>query len=87
MESKLEVISQIVEMERQLASTKFVKSGCIYFRDDIPDMSSDDATITSVPLHSSALDRFKLEPLVSSGLWRGNRAVMDMNRVPCKSPI
>lgn len=88
MKFKLEMISQIVEIERQLASTKFVKSGCIYFRDDIPeDISSDNAIITSVPLHSSVLERFKLGPLVSSGLWRGDRAGMDMNRGPCKSSI
>lgn len=88
MKFKLEMISQIVEIERQLASTKFVKSGCIYFRDDIPeDMCSDNAIITSVPLDSSVLGRFKLGPLVSSGLWRGERADMDMNRGPCESSI
>jgi hypothetical protein len=88
MKFKLEMISQIVEIERQLASTKFVKSGCIYFRSDIlEDMSSDNALLTSVPLHSSVLERFKLGPLVSSGLWRGDRAGMDMNRGPCESSI
>ena len=87
MKFKLDIISQIVEIERQLASTKFVKSGCIYFRGDIPDMFSDNAQITSVPLHSSVLERFKLGPLVSSGLWRGDRAAMDMHRGPCESSI
>jgi hypothetical protein len=88
MNFKLEMISQIVEIERQLASTKFVKSGCIYFRDDIPEgMCSDNAIITSMPLDSSVLERFRLGPLVSSGLWRGERAGMDMNRGPCESSI
>lgn len=88
MKFKLEMISQIVEIERQLASTKFVKSGCIYFRDGIPeDMCSDNAIITSVPLDSSVLERFKLGPLVSSGLWRGERAGMDMNRGPYNGPL
>ena len=88
MKFKLEIISQIVEIERQLASMKFVKSGCIYFRGDIPeDMCSDNAIITSVPLDSSVLERFKFGPLVSSGLWRGERAGMDMNRGPCESSI
>ncbi len=60
MRFKLEMISQIVEIERQLASTKFVKSGCIYFKDDIPEnMSSDNAIITSMSLQSSVLERFK----------------------------
>jgi hypothetical protein len=88
MKFKLEMISQIVEIERQLASIKFVKSGCIYFKGDIPeDMSCDVGPITSVPLHSSLLERFKLGPLVSSGLWRGARAGMDMSRGPCESSI
>jgi len=90
MNLKFEMISQIVEIEQKLASTKFVKSGCIYFKDDIPDwMSSDTAITTSLPLHSSSsiLKRFKLGPLVSGGLWRGDRAGMDMNRGPCESLI
>ncbi|CZS94406.1 uncharacterized protein RCO7_10124 [Rhynchosporium graminicola] len=83
MDFKLEMISQIVEIERQLASTKFVRSGCIYFREDIPDnMCCDNAILTSGPLDSSVLDRFQLGPLVSSGLWRGVRASMDLNRGP-----
>jgi hypothetical protein len=74
MKSKLEIISQIVEIERQLTSLKFVKSGCIYFKDDIPeDTASGDALVTSEPLHPSVLERFELGPLVSSGLWRGDR--------------
>jgi hypothetical protein len=82
------MISQIVEIERQLASTKFVRSGCIYFKGDIPDdIADNNALITIPPLRSSVLERFKLGPLVSSGLWRGDRAGMDMNRGPCKSSI
>jgi len=88
MRFKLEMISQIVEIERQLASTKFMKSGCIYFKDDIPEnMSSENAIITSMSLQSSVLERFKLGPLVSSGLWRGDRAGMDMDRGPCEISI
>jgi hypothetical protein len=88
MKHRLKMISQIVEIERKLASTKFVKSGCIYFRSDISeDMSSDIALKTGVPIHSSVRERFKLGPLVSSGLWRGDRAGMDMNRGPCESSI
>ena len=88
MKFKLEMISQIVEMERQLASTKFVKSGCIYFKEDIPeDVCHDKAILTSMPLDSSILERFRLGPLVSSGLWRGARAGLDMHRGPCESSI
>jgi hypothetical protein len=86
MKFRLEMISQIVEIEQQLATIKFVESGSIYFKHDIPkDTSSGNALIaTNLSLSSSVLERFTLGPLVSSGLWRGDRAGMDMNRGPCK---
>lgn len=85
MKHRLDMIAQIVEIERQLASTKFAKSGCIYFKGDIPESTSiDDIIVPSVSLHSSVLERFCLGPLTSSGLWRGERARMDMNRGPCE---
>ncbi|CZT52065.1 uncharacterized protein RSE6_13308 [Rhynchosporium secalis] len=45
-------------------------------------MCCDNAILTIGPLDSSVLDRFQLGPLVSSGLWRGVRASMDLNRGP-----
>jgi len=79
------MIEQIVEMERKLLSAKFVKSGCIYFKEDVPtDKSSDISLNSSVPVSSSVLERFKLGPLVSSELWHGDRAAMDMDRGPCE---
>jgi hypothetical protein len=82
MEPRYEIIEQIVEIECKLASTKFTKSGCIYFREDIPDGN---AIVTTPPLCSSVLERFTLGPLVGSELWRGERAKMDMSRGPCES--
>jgi hypothetical protein len=82
MKHRFEMISQIVEIERQLASLKFTKSGCIYFKGDIPENMS--VGVPNVPLQSPALDRFTLGPLTSSGLWRGPRAGMNMNRGPCE---
>lgn len=88
MEFKLEIISQIVEIEHQLASTKFTKSGCIYFKDDVPEnMSRDGILVPGMPFHSSELERFVLGPLNSSGLWRHDRAAMNMNRGPCEFPL
>jgi len=80
MEASYSIIEQIVEIEHKLASTKFAKSGCIYFKDDFPD--GDSLLITS-PL--SVLERFTLGPLVESGMWRGAKTNVDMNRGPCKS--
>jgi hypothetical protein len=82
MKDRITMIEQIVEIERKLASTKFVKSGCIYFREDIP---HSDALVTNPPLSSSSLERFTLGPLVEKDLWYGGKASMDMNRGPCES--
>ncbi len=71
-----------MEIERKLASTKFAKSGCIYFREDFPD---GDALVTTPPLSLSTVQRFTLGPLVDSGMWRGAKASMGMNRGPFKS--
>lgn len=88
MKFRLDMISQVVEIERQLASTKFSKTGCIYFKDDIPDdVSGGNDLVTSPLLPSSVLDRFTLGPLVSSGMWRGDRNSMNMNRGPCEISI
>lgn len=76
------MIEQIVEIERKLASTKFAKSGCIYFREGIP---GGDALVTNPPLCSSILERFTLGPLVEKELWRGEKFSMDINRGPCES--
>ena len=80
------MIQQIVDMERKLASVKFMKSGCIFFREDVPlDMSTDiSLDMTSVPFPPSVLERFKLGPLVSSELWHGDRTAINMSRGPCE---
>ncbi|TAQ88177.1 hypothetical protein B7494_g3491 [Chlorociboria aeruginascens] len=87
MKFKLQMISQVVEVERRLASTKFRNSGCIYFKGDIQEGMSIHTTSTSSPLQPLVLERFTLGPLVSSGQWRGNRASMDMHRGPFDGPL
>jgi hypothetical protein len=81
MEDRFATIEQVVEIERKLASTKFTKSGCIYLKEDIP---YGNALVTGPPLCSS-LERFTLGPLVEGGLWRDERATMDLDRGPCES--
>ena len=82
MRARAGVIEQVVQMEHILASTKFAKSGSIYFREDIA--GSDPLAVIS-PMDSTVLERFTIGPLVEHRLWRGERAVMDLNRGPCKS--
>ncbi|KAH7333471.1 hypothetical protein BKA65DRAFT_553821 [Rhexocercosporidium sp. MPI-PUGE-AT-0058] len=83
MKDRITMIEQIVEIQRKLASTKFVKSGCIYFREDVPNGT---ALVTNPPLRPPILERFTLGPLVEKELWRDEKASMDMNRGPYESP-
>ncbi|EPE27516.1 Protein kinase-like (PK-like) [Glarea lozoyensis ATCC 20868] len=70
MEKRFTIIEQIVEIERKLSSLRFVRSGCIYFREDIPNSG---ALVTNPPLSSPILERFTLGPLVKTGLWSGEK--------------
>lgn len=83
MESRIKIIEQVVDIESKLASVKFSKSGCIYFKDDIPDGAP---LATILPFDPSILQRFELGPLIKSGFWDGARAKVDMDRGPCKLP-
>ncbi|KAL3420351.1 hypothetical protein PVAG01_08850 [Phlyctema vagabunda] len=88
MKFKLQMESQIVEMEQKLASTKFMKLGCIYFKGDIPDhLSNDPLSTVESHLQPSVLEQFTLGPLVSSGHWRDWRSVMNLHRGPCKTIV
>ena len=80
LESRYNIIDQVVEIERKLASMKFTKSGCIYFRGDFP---HGDSLVATPPLSSTVLQRFTLGPLVENGMWRGAKASLKMNRGPC----
>lgn len=82
MEHRTVVIDEIVKMERKLTDTLFDCAGCVYFSDD----AKIDGSIieTKPPLPSSAQGRFKIGPLVSERLWRGDRASMNLKRGPCK---
>jgi len=81
MNDRFNIIEQIVEIERNLASVKFLKSGSIYLKEDIPNQV---ALQTNRPLSPSILDQFTLGPLVEKELWRGGRTEMYLNRGPCK---
>jgi hypothetical protein len=81
MNDRFNIIEQIVEIERNLASVKFLKSGSIYLKEDIPNQV---ALQTNQPLYPSILDQFTLGPLVEKELWRGGRTEMDLNRGPCE---
>jgi hypothetical protein len=76
------IVDEISEIEKKLTSIKFAKSGCIYFRKDIP---NSEPLQTNPPLSSQILNCFTMGPLVSNEFWSGQKARMDLNRGPCKT--
>ena len=75
------IIRQVVEIERKLTDTNFKLSGCIYFKEDVPEGERLVIESTISPL---ALERFTIGPLVDMDYWRKEKASMDLNRGPCK---
>lgn len=80
MNDRMAIVDKILEIEKKLASVKFTKFGCLYFREDIP---NSDPLQTNPPLSSQMLDRFTMGPLVSNEFWSGEKAGMDLSRGPC----
>lgn len=81
MKHRTAIIEEVVKMERKLTESRFHSAGCIYFSDD---GQTGGLIKTDPPLPSAAQGRFKMGPLVSQRLWRGNRASMELDRGPCK---
>ena len=81
MDSKFEIISEIVEIEQRLARTAFEKSGCIYLETDMP---TGETISTNPELPSSKTHGYKLGPLVGNKFWRGDSRSFNPDRGPCK---
>ena len=81
--SRLDIISQVVELENRLASLTFSHHGCIYFRDTIRGEGFQPLT-TNPPLTSSIADRFALGPLTTPELWDGEDQSLELDRGPCE---
>lgn len=87
------MVSQIVEIEKKLASISFPKHGCIYYKVDLEDRGLTPGNLTADVLdtHSlrkefdlAILQKFSLGPLTEARHWDGERAHMALDRGPCK---
>ena len=81
MRDRMAIVDEVLGIEKRLTSMKFVRSGCIYFREDIP---NSEPLQTDPPLPSQIADRFTMGPFVSNEYWSGQKAGMDLDRGPCK---
>lgn len=93
-ELQLDMVAQIVEIERKLASISFSKHGCIYYKADLESKGLTAESLTSDLFTSESLStvsdplsirEFAFGPLTDAKLWGGGRANMVLDRGPCKS--
>ncbi|KAJ5508002.1 phosphotransferase enzyme family protein [Penicillium freii] len=83
-ELKLQLITQVVELENTLTTITFDRQGCIYFKDDLSALIGE---AKGIHTHSAgALERYSIGPLTSNELWSGTKRNMDLDRGPWKDP-
>jgi hypothetical protein len=81
---KLDIITQVVEMEKILASVSFSQHGFIYFKDDLHDRATTNRPlVTDLCLSPSLLNQFTLGPLTTAELWKDQRSSIALDRGPC----
>lgn len=83
-ELKLQLISQVVELENTLTTITFDRHGCSYFKDDLRSLIGEVKEIYASPVASGALKRNSIGPLTSNELWSGAKRDMVLDRGPSK---
>ncbi|KAG4444105.1 hypothetical protein IFR05_000458 [Cadophora sp. M221] len=95
-EKARDLVTELVDLEANLASVPFQGHGCIYYKDDLKTkgvrVQSLEATSNSIGNPSKELDplhmaKFALGPLSQAVLWQGERATMALERGPWKSAV
>lgn len=81
---RLQLITQVVDLENRLTTVTFDKHGCIYFKKDLRSLGRGAEDIQTQTVGSDVLDRFSIGPLTTNELWRGTREEMNLDRGPCK---
>ena len=89
--TKLYIVDQIVDMEKNLASFAFSRHGCIYYASDLQSTSCKYELIETqrdYPSKSTAgendpLSSFAIGPSASPIFWEKQKATMKLDRGPC----
>ncbi|KAK0123796.1 Phosphotransferase enzyme [Cadophora gregata] len=94
MESKRNLVTQLVDLETDLTAVTFKEHGCIYFKKDLKDKGVDASTLQGsfTPLEAKAFvgiesDRWAMGPLTEPRLWQGEREKMALQRGPWSDPL
>ncbi|KAE8423663.1 kinase-like domain-containing protein [Aspergillus pseudocaelatus] len=90
---RLEIVDQLVDMEKKLVAFSFPKHGCIYYESDLKprslryerlDIQTGLSSVSSL-CSKSALPVFAIGPSTNPRFWEGKRATMKLDRGPWSS--
>jgi hypothetical protein len=78
------IVNQIVDAEKKLASISFPKHGYIYYETDLKSRSVNYERVHSHSIRNENAPAFVIGPSADPNLWRSERAQMNLDRGPCK---
>ncbi|KAJ5950640.1 Aminoglycoside phosphotransferase [Penicillium vulpinum] len=84
--SKLQLITQVIDIQNILTNVTFDMHGCIYFKDDLRSLGEEPKEANIQSATTSVPDIFAIGPLTTGELWNGVRSGMDLDRGPWKEP-
>ncbi|KGO74645.1 Aminoglycoside phosphotransferase [Penicillium italicum] len=84
--SKLQLITQVIDIQNTLTGVTFDRHGCIYFKDDLRSLGEEPEKATIQSATTSIPDIFAIGPLTTGELWNGVRSGMNLDRGPWKNP-
>lgn len=83
--AKLQLITQLIDIQNTLASVTFDMHGCIYFKDDLRALGEEPEEANIQSATASIPGIFAIGPLTTGELWNGVRSGMNLDRGPCES--
>ncbi len=89
-QSRLDLVTQLVDFETKLTSVTFRRHGCIYYKNDLEKKGLPVYDLEAESLLADGLARrpvlegFALGPLTEARLWDGEKLMMNLDRGPCK---
>lgn len=81
---KFKILEQLVHVESQFASTKFSKSGSLYYTSDVKDASPQEALYVDADSVEHDCSRFYVGPSTSRMFFDDGRDLAELDRGPCK---
>lgn len=92
--SQLDIMNQIVDVEKKMAAISFQRHGCIYYETDLKSRSldyeafdsQDSSSLESATGQKTQPPAFVIGPSASPSFWERGKADMDVERGPCTLP-